>query len=133
MATSSPTLRADAFDAPTPLYLPLPGDPDEPGDAVSGEVRKGVVELSIKIDEHGFVSRIDTLRSEPEDLMDYRVRRAVKKARYRPAFNGEATLAADDVRIEHTFVYYSSSSSDEAPSRSSSAAPGEPQRPRANS
>lgn len=103
-----PSLRERTFKAPTTLYMPLPKDPRKP-DGVGGDAaRTGVVELSIDVDERGLVSRIDTLRSEPKDLMDFKVRRAVKRARYRPAFDGEAPQPTDDVRITHTFVYYPS-------------------------
>ena len=105
---SNPTLLAKLFAAPTPLYLPLPRDPRKPDGAKASETKSGVVELSIHIDERGFVGRINTLRSEPAQLMDFRVRRAVKRARYRPAFDGQAPQATNDVRVVHTFVYYPS-------------------------
>ena len=102
---AKPDQLAEIFDVPTPLYLPLPGDPDS--DAVaSGRPRSGVVELSFRVDESGGVSGIATLRSEPQDLMDVKVRRAVRRARYRPAFDGETTLATEDVRVSHEFIYY---------------------------
>ena len=102
---SNPDLLAQTFDAPTPLYLPLPGNPDADGAPV-GRPRNGVVELSFRVDQAGRVSGIATVRSEPRDLMDVKVKRAVRRARYRPAFDGNAMLAADDVRISHEFVYY---------------------------
>ena len=108
MLQDNPSLLERTFKAPTPLYMPLP-KVAEKIDGVRGETaRNGVVELSIAVDERGLVSRIDTLRSEPKDLMDFKVRRAVKRARYRPAFNGEMPLATDGVRVMHTFVYYPS-------------------------
>ena len=108
-----PQLRARTFAAPTPLYLPLPRDPGRP-EGSNAAPRSGVVELSIDIDQRGFVSRLATLRSEPEDLMDFKVRRAVKRARYRPAFDGETALATADVRVVHTFDYYPAAASQEA-------------------
>lgn len=102
---SNPDLLAQTFDSPTPLYLPLPGDPDVNG-ANSGTPRSGVVELSFRVDGSGGVSGIATVHSEPQDLMDVEVRRAVRRARYRPAFDGRTTLATEDVRVSHTFVYY---------------------------
>lgn len=108
-----PQLRSRTFAAPTPLYLPLPRDPERP-EGSRAEPERGVVELSIDVDERGFVSRLATLRSEPEDLMDFKVRRAVKRARYRPAFNGEKAQATADVRITHTFNYYPAAVSQEA-------------------
>lgn len=101
---AKPDELARIFDVPTPLYLPLPGDPDT--DGVAGRPRTGVVELSFRVDESGGVSGIATLRSEPQDLMDVKVRRAVRRARYRPAFDGETTLATEDVRVSHEFMYY---------------------------
>ena len=103
-----PNLLAELFEVPTPLYLPMPRNPRKPEGVAAVETSNGVVELSIDVDEHGFVGRIDTLRSEPAELMDFRVRRAVKRARYRPAFNGQKPQATDDVRVVHTFVYYPS-------------------------
>ena len=108
LLAEDPSLRERTFNAPTPLYMPLPRNPQTPEGIRADAARSGVVELSIDVDERGLVSRIDTLRSEPKDLMDFKVRRAVKRARYRPAFDGETSLATGDVRVTHTFVYYPS-------------------------
>lgn len=102
---SKPQQLAEMFDSPTPLYLPLPGDPDIQGAAV-GRPLSGVVELSFRVDEAGGVSSIATLHSDPQDLMDDKVRRAVRRARYRPAFDGQNTFATEDVRVSHEFFYY---------------------------
>ena len=105
----NPSLLAQTFAAPSALYLPLPKPPKgrrsapQPAD---GTAHNGVVELSVDINERGVVSRIDTIRSEPPDLMDFKVRRSVKQARYRPVFDGDTLQGADDVRVTHTFVYY---------------------------
>lgn len=101
----NPQLLARTFSAPTPLYLPLPRGPAMPAGGAA-EAKQGVVELSIDVDEKGLVSRLSTVRSEPEDLMDFKVRRAVRRARYRPTFDGEASKATEDVRVKHSFVYY---------------------------
>lgn len=102
----NPALLARTFSAPTPLYLPLPHGPSSPDEGATGEAKQGVVELSIDVDEKGLVSRLSTVRSEPADLMDFKVRRAVRRARYRPAFDGVASKATPDVRVTHSFVYY---------------------------
>ncbi len=101
-----PDLLARTFNAPTPLYMPLPRDPEKPDRAAEQDARKGIVELSVDVNEHGFVSNIDTLRSEPADMMDFKVRRAVKRARYRPIFDGESPQSTSDVHVRHTFTYY---------------------------
>ena len=97
-------LLAETFHAPTPLYLPLPKPPSGRRGGENG--RQGIVELSVDINERGVVSRIATVRSEPPDLMDFKVRRAVKQARYRPAFDGQQPHPTSDLRVKHTFVYY---------------------------
>ncbi len=100
---SNPDKLAATFDSPTPLYLPLPGNPPDGG--LAGRPRDGVVELSCRVNADGSVSQVATLYSDPQDLMDAKVRRAVRRARYRPVFDGEQTVSTDDVRVSHTFVY----------------------------
>ena len=104
LSTNEPLL-AETFHSPTPLYLPLPTGPERSRKAV-GEPRNGVVELSLRINEEGAVSEIEMLRSEPDDLMDDEVRRAVRRARYRPAFDGQDSLATAGVLVSHPFVYF---------------------------
>ena len=102
-----PDELAELFDTPTPLYLPLPGDPDTR--VVAGRrPSSGLVELSFRVDKSGGVSGIAVLQSEPQNLMDGKVRRAIRRARYRPAFDGQNTLATEDVRVSHEFMYYPS-------------------------
>ena len=110
---AQPDLRTKTFASPTPLYLALPRDPAKPTDAGEDDAQEGVLEFSVDIDAHGFVNHIDTLRSEPKDLMDFKVRRALKQARYRPAFDGQQPLSTENVRIRHTFVYYRSAQAEE--------------------
>ena len=101
-------LLASTFGAPAPLYLPMPKDPPVPSHARLGDARDGVVELSIDIDAEGLVANVETVRSEPGDIMETKVRRAVRHARYRPAFDGEAPLATTALRVVHNFTYYPS-------------------------
>lgn len=105
LLSTNESLLAETFRSPTPLYLPLPTRTERSRKAV-GEPRNGVIELSLRINEEGTVSEIDMLRSEPEDLIDDEVRRAVRRARYRPAFDGQDSLATDGVLVSHSFVYF---------------------------
>lgn len=101
-------LLARTFRAPAPLYLPMPADPPRPAQARLGDARDGVVELSIDVTEEGLVANVETLRSEPSNVMDTKVRRAMRHARYRPAFDGREPQATTDLRVVHNFTYYSS-------------------------
>lgn len=120
-----PSLLAQTFAAPSELYLPLPKPPTGQRSTPSAEepAHNGVVELSVDINERGVVSRIDTVRSEPPDLMDFKVRRSVKQARYRPVFDGETLQGANDVRVTHTFVYYPSESAERSSNREAARRP----------
>ena len=110
---------ASTINAPAPLYLPMPKDPPRPAHARLGDARDGVVELSIEVNREGLVAKVETLRSEPGNLMDTKVRRAVRHARYRPAFDGEEPLATTDLRVVHNFTYYPSDMETSANSRGS--------------
>ena len=116
-------LRATTFDAPTPLYLPLPTDAGD-REKFAGPPRNGVLELSFRVDESGDLSEIQILHADPQDMLDTKVRRAMRHARYRPTFDGQATQATDDVRMSHEFIYYG----DEPDPDSTAAAP--PKAPR---
>ena len=101
-------LLASTFSVPSPLYLPMPKDPPRPAHARLGDARDGVVEFSIDVNAEGLVANVEMLRSEPGNLMDTQVRRAVRHARYRPAFDGKEPRATTDLRVVHNFTYYPS-------------------------
>jgi len=105
LLSANEPLLAETFQSPTPLYLPLPPGPEKSRKATGGP-RNGVIELSLRIDEQGAVSEIDMLRSVPKDLMDTEVRRAVRRARYRPAFDGQVPRATEGVLVSHPFIYF---------------------------
>lgn len=100
-----PAMRRVLFGRATPLYLPLPRPPKRP-EGNASPPRRGVVELSVDVGKNGQVGRIDTLRSEPEGKMDFRVRRAARRARYRPVFTDEGPHPSDDIRIVYEFEYF---------------------------
>ena len=91
------------FKVPTPLYLPLP--PPPPTRANSSTTEDGIVELALSVTDRGLVSDLSTLRSEPEGMMEFQVRKATRRARYRPAFVEALPVLTEDVRIEYRFPY----------------------------
>ena len=90
------------FKDPTPLYLPLPPPPTP---EIGSITEDGIVELALTISDRGLVSGLSTLRSEPEGVMDFKVRKATRRARYRPAFVEAIPVLTEDVRIEYHFPY----------------------------
>lgn len=99
---SDPEGLEAVFKDPTPLYLPLPARPTP---AVPSTMEDGIIELALTVTDRGLVSDLSTLRSEPEGMMEFQVRKATRRARYRPAFVEALPVLTEDVRIEYRFPY----------------------------
>ena len=97
---SYPEALSQAFDNPVPIYLPLP--------IGRGEGRgswKGVVELALTVTHRGDVVGRRTVRAEPGGIIEHRVRMAARRARYRPAFDGDRPIKSVNVPLEYTYSY----------------------------
>ena len=99
---SDPEGLEAVFKDPTPLYLPLPASPAA---TIPSTMEDGIVELALTVTDRGLVSDLSTLRSEPEGMMEFQVRKATRRARYRPAFVEALPVLTEDVRIEYRFPY----------------------------
>ncbi len=97
--------RADVFEKPTALYLRLPQDPAQVSE-YQGTPQDGVVQLALTVTHRGDVVGRKTLRAEPHNLMEFRLRKAAKLARYRPAFQDGNPVARRDLRLEFRYKYY---------------------------
>lgn len=81
------------FPEPPPLRAPAPDDREE--------MRVGRVKVGFTVTAAGDVINLVTLELEPESNMEYRVRRSMRQARYRPPLvDGVLTEAK-----EQTFLY----------------------------
>ena len=96
----NPEALASAFDQPVPIYLPLPT-----GRGAGRGSWKGVVELALTITHRGDVVGRRTVRAEPGGIIEHRVRMAARRARYRPAFDGDQPVKSFDVPLEYTYSY----------------------------
>ena len=76
------------FGRPTPLYLPVPGDPPAPPLA-QRRTRPGLRPGRLLGHAEGVVGDVKTISSVPEGLMDIKVRHGVRVARFRPRFDGD--------------------------------------------
>lgn len=101
-----PQRRDERFAAPSPLYLPLPLPPARPEKSPTATPTPGVVELAVTVTERGHVADLETLRSDPEGLMDFKVRRATRSARYRPTLTDAGPVRTEDVRVEYNFAHF---------------------------
>ena len=100
MLVDDPEALARAFDQPVPIYLPLPT-----GRGAGRGSWKGVVELALTITHRGDVVGRRTVRAEPGGLIEHRVRMAARRARYRPAFDGDRPIKSVNVPLEYTYSY----------------------------
>lgn len=100
--------NADAavfFADPRTLYLPDPGQSRDRAVRGKGEVLEGHVEVGYAVSEGGFPRDLITISSEPDGLMDMRVRRSLRAARFRPALVDGVPVATANRIYRHTFSY----------------------------
>jgi len=92
--------RSAVFADPTPLYLPLPyaGKRDPSG-------HDGIVRLALTVTHRGRVVGRKTLLAEPGGIMEFRVRKAARRARYRPAFQEGHPVRVKGFPLEYTYNY----------------------------
>ena len=100
-----PPERRATFEVPTALFLRLPAEPSTPLRRRGGAL-DGVVQLALNITHRGDVVGRRTLRAEPRNLMEFKVRQAAKLARYRPAFRDGDPVPRRRVNLEFNYSYY---------------------------
>jgi len=88
------------------LYCPAPDDPSPPPPEQRGERTAGYVEVAFDVTEDGFVRDLDTVASEPDGLMDFRVRKSLRLARFRPMLIDGVPVFTDYYTYRHEFPYY---------------------------
>ena len=93
------------FSEPRLIYFPLPDNPDKPNQE-NLTALQGHVKLSFGVSANGRIRNLETLESVPEKLMDFRVRRSMRIAIFRPKLvDGIAVMAKDQVHT-HNFPYH---------------------------
>lgn len=93
------------LNAPVPLVFPLPRPP-RPSSGDAPLVRQeGHIELSYDVTERGQLRNLEITSSQPPDLMDIRVRRALRAARFRPSFDASEPVRANQLSYRHEFTY----------------------------
>lgn len=100
---SDQTALEAAFGSPTPLYVP---NPDRRTKAVDNDAPPdGVVVLALTITHRGHVVGRKTLRAEPHNIMEFKVRKAAKRAVYRPAFANADPVRWKGFELEYRYEY----------------------------
>jgi tetratricopeptide (TPR) repeat protein len=94
------------FADPALLYFPDPGDPSPPPPEERGERTTGYVEVAFDVTDEGQVRSLDTVASKPDGLMDFRVRKSLRMARYRPMLVDGVPVFRSAYTYRHEFPYY---------------------------
>ncbi len=103
------SLSTTRFDTPQIIYFPTPEDPIAPDDyrqELNQQPTKGYVTLSFDVSPAGRVRKLKTIESVPDGLMEFRVRRSMRQAVYRPKLVDGLAAMASDHRYTYTFDYY---------------------------
>ncbi|MCR9278869.1 MAG: hypothetical protein NXH85_12925 [Pseudomonadaceae bacterium] len=95
------------FATPTLLYRPPILSPKASDDPTI-EPKQGVVDLVFTVNHRGRIvgSSLKTERSDPPGMLDFRVRRALNNAIYRPSLVDGVPVATDNNRYRHEFTYW---------------------------
>ncbi len=96
------------FADPQLVYLPRPHNPRPPKGPTPPEPVPGLVKLQFNVSTSGRVRQLKTVESQPPKLMDFRVRRSMREAVYRPRLIEGVPVATDDHIYVHNFNYYPS-------------------------
>ena len=97
---------AAVFAAPKLLHFPAPQTPKMPPPHLRGEAQKGIVEVTFSVSQNGHVRELSTVISEPEGMMDFRVRKSLRQSRYRPPIIEGIPSAHAEHRYQYNFTYF---------------------------
>jgi TonB family protein len=95
------------FAEPRLLYFPAPAAPSPPPPEQRGEPITGFVEVAFDVTTDGQVRSLTTVASEPDGLMDFRVRKSLRVARYRPMLVDGVPVGKSGHTYRHEFPYFS--------------------------
>ena len=99
----------DTFGEPTLIYFPEPKQPSPPPAKQRLTQDKGFVELGFMVKQNGRISRMQTLKTQPEKMMEFQVRRSMREAVFRPAFVDGRVAQSHPHTYTYEFDYFPSS------------------------
>ncbi|HEY5646694.1 MAG TPA: energy transducer TonB, partial [Pseudomonadales bacterium] len=94
----------DFFGQPKLIHFPAPNDPPPP--EVPESQSEGLVSVRFDVTDRGSPRRLETVASDPEGMMDFRVRKSIRAARFRPALMGGVPGETQGYVYTHHFTYY---------------------------
>lgn len=96
----------EAFAEPVALEFPIPAAPSPPRTTEGVRSHEGYIDLVYDVTDRGRLRNLDITDADPEGLLDFRLRRAVRAARFRPRFEEGEPVPTAGVTFRHRFVYY---------------------------
>ncbi len=97
---------AALFSQATLLHYPRPIDPKPPSNRLNPARAQGHVTVRFTVTDRGTTTRLVTVASEPKGLMDFRVRKSLRAARFRPPLIEGRLSEAKEQTYRHDFWYY---------------------------
>ncbi len=97
---------ASRFAEPVLLHLPLPRNPRPPSGSAGQTPQTGLVAVRFNVSKHGQPTDLEVVRSEPDGMMDFAIRRSLRSARYRPVLLDGKISAHEGVIYEHEFTWF---------------------------
>jgi len=94
------------FGQPKLLHFPVPPNPRPPAEKASSDPSTGIVTLGFNVTPGGRIRKLKTLESRPPDLMEFRVRRSMRVAIFRPMLVDAEPIMATDQSYTHEFAYF---------------------------
>jgi tetratricopeptide (TPR) repeat protein len=113
---------ASRFAYPELLYFPAPENPNAPAAVERGDLDTGYVEVAFDVTDTGYVRKLTTVASQPDGLMDFRVRKSLRVARYRPMLVDGVPVAKEAHTYRHEFPFYQTREGEESDGQEASAA-----------
>ena len=101
---ADPERRTEIFGEPTPLFLPLPADPGYRLRRI-GTHRDGIVQLALTVTHRGDVIGCKSVEVAPRNIMEFKVRKAARRARFRPAFRDGQPVKVRGHPLRYVYSY----------------------------
>ena len=94
------------FSNPTLLYAPTIKPLIKTREKAGREPSQGFVKVAFEVNANGRVRNMQTVESYPKGLMDFRVRKTLRDAIYRPKIDKNGAVNTSGQTFEHKFEHY---------------------------